>query len=375
MQASTMDMRDDGPVPAPSGVGARGRVRPFRRYDIRRVVALRQQVFRRSERPSEESLAAHFESVFFGSPWADRAFPSLVYEDEQGQLGGFVGVLPRPMRFRGESLRTVVTTQFMVASRAGPLVAAQLVRTVLAGSQDLTLADAANDTARRVLMACGGSTAWAYSMVWAKPLRPVRHALGRWRRGSLAWAAGLAARPFAHALDAVTGRPPRPRNGSIEPLDVTAMAATLPELTATRSLRPCYDAASLDWLLRRAAEKASLGTLQRVQVRDAGGRLVGWFLYFLNPGGVSQVVQIAARPDAARAVLEHLWYHAWSGGAVALEGRVEPTLLPELVAQECRLARQGSWVLCHSPRLEVELAIHRGDAFLSRLEGEWWLSF
>jgi hypothetical protein len=31
--------------------------------------------------------------------------------------------------------------------------------------------------------------------------------------------------------------------------------------------------------------------------------------------------------------------------------------------------------LYHSSRPEVAAAIERGDAFLSRLDGEWWLSF
>ena len=34
-----------------------------------------------------------------------------------------------------------------------------------------------------------------------------------------------------------------------------------------------------------------------------------------------------------------------------------------------------SWMLVHSRRPEVLDAIHRGTAFLTRMEGEWWISF
>ncbi|HXL10207.1 MAG TPA: hypothetical protein VN955_02370 [Gemmatimonadales bacterium] len=349
-------------------------IRPFQRGDIPALVALRRRAFHYSEQASDQALAAYFQAVFADWPWADPSLPSLVSEDERGRLVGFVGVLPRPMRFRGALLRAAATTQFMVAPDADPLTAARLARACLAGPQDLTLADAANEGARRVWVASGGGTAWAYSLHWQKPIRPARHAAARWPRGSSAWAALLAARPLLHMVDALTAAPRRPA-GAAEPIDAAAMAAQFPEITAGRALEPCYDAVGLDWLLQRAAEKTSLGLLERLRVRDPRGEPAGWFLYYLNPGGVCQVLQVAPRPGAERLVLEHLWYQAWRGGAVALEGRVEPALLPALADQGCRLARRGAWMLCASRHPDVELAIQRGDAFLSRLEGEWWVNF
>jgi len=29
----------------------------------------------------------------------------------------------------------------------------------------------------------------------------------------------------------------------------------------------------------------------------------------------------------------------------------------------------------HSPRTDIALAVQDGDAFLSRLDGEWWVNF
>jgi len=35
----------------------------------------------------------------------------------------------------------------------------------------------------------------------------------------------------------------------------------------------------------------------------------------------------------------------------------------------------GPGVLIHSKHRDVLEAIHRGDAFISRLEGEWWIGW
>src|SRR5438046_196924 len=46
-------------------------------------------------------MTAYFERIFFQNPWVDADLPSLVYEDETGRVGGFVGVVPRRMLFLG----------------------------------------------------------------------------------------------------------------------------------------------------------------------------------------------------------------------------------------------------------------------------------
>jgi hypothetical protein len=115
--------------------------------------------------------------------------------------------------------------------------------------------------------------------------------------------------------------------------------------------------------------------LRGVAARGADGALVGWYLYYANAGGVGQVVQVAARRDRGGDILHCLFHDAWAKGVVALVGRLEPGLLPALGAHGALLARDGPWVLVQSQHPELLAAIHRGDAFLSRLDGEWWMSF
>src|SRR3989441_6710357 len=98
--------------------------------------------------------------------------------------------------------------------------------------------------------------------------------------------------------------------------------------------------------------------------------------YCLNAGGTGEVIQVAARRSAEKTVLRFLFWDAWRHGAWALAGRVEPWLVDALGGANWAILRWlHQWTLVHSPRPEILHAIERGDALLSHLDGEWWLSF
>jgi hypothetical protein len=111
--------------------------------------------------------------------------------------------------------------------------------------------------------------------------------------------------------------------------------------------------------------------LRRRLVRDPQGGIVGWFLYYLGPGAESEVLQLLARRGAADAVFDALLADARSGGTVMLSGRPEPRMLKEMSARHCYFRHTGHWALAHSKQPDVLHALLNGDAFLSRLEGEW----
>lgn len=358
-----------------------GRLRPFQREDLPEVVALRRQAFRYSERERTERLVAYLERIFYDHPWADPELPSLVYEDERGRVAGFLGVIPRPLLFQGAPIRAAVATQLMVASESRGLVGRRLFRAFLAGPQDLSLSDTANDAARLLWESLGGSVSVTHSLTWTRALRPYRHYASRASSGGLARRlASLAARPLLAVADACAARIGGPFRqqvppGATEPLDPAVMAATLARLVGPRALRPLYEDGSLGWLLEQAADKRQFGELRQRLVRGPRGEVAGWFLYYCDDGGVGQVLQVAAARSGQALVLRHLFYDAWRGGLAAVAGRVEPALAAELGAQRCRFERTGPWMLIHSQRTEIMHAIVCGAAFVSRLEGEWWLSF
>ena len=128
-------------------------------------------------------------------------------------------------------------------------------------------------------------------------------------------------------------------------------------------------------MLDQAARKKRHGELRSRAALGSKRQLIGWYLYYLNAGGVSEVVQIAARDGCFDQVLQQLMADAWRNGATALHGRVEPRFLQELSDRHCWFRREGPWTLIHSRHAEIVAIIQQGDAFLSRLEGEWWLRF
>jgi hypothetical protein len=112
-----------------------------------------------------------------------------------------------------------------------------------------------------------------------------------------------------------------------------------------------------------------------VVVKGVKGDVVGWYLYYLNPGKVGEVLQIVAKDHSIREVLHHLFYHAWQQGMVAITGRLNPRFIQAFSDQYCIFHHRDLWMLVHSRKPELLQAFCRGDAFFSRLEGEWCLHF
>lgn len=352
-----------------------GRVRPFVADDIPAVVGLRRQAFRRSECRTPEELAGYFERVFFENPWYDEALPSLVYCGDQGRPGGFLGVVPRPATFDGRPVRIAIGTQLMVDPASHGLAGFELMKAFLTGPQDLSVSDVANDVSRRMWEALGGVTSLVQSLQWIEPLRRVRYHAGRLAQRLEVRGLALALRPVSWTIDAMSARPLPPEDLRTVPLNPALMAARGRDVLGRVALKPQYDEPSLGWLFDQLARKQALGDLQGIAVQNPAGALIGWALYYAAPGGVGQVVQVAAGRGLYRDVFHCLRHDAWQRGLAALAGRLEPGLLTVVGTAGGRIDRDGPWALLHSSRPELLAAIHRGDAFLSRLDGEWWMSF
>ena len=58
-------------------------------------------------------------------------------------------------------------------------------------------------------------------------------------------------------------------------------------------------------------------------VRDDNQKIVGWYLYYVKPGAVAEVVQIGGEQKLTKDILDHLFYDAWKHGAIALHGVVD----------------------------------------------------
>ena len=353
-------------------------VRPMREADVPGAVELFERIYPAQRWASRAACEAYFRDVLFANPWRDPGLPSWVAEDG-GRISGLYAIMPRRMRLGARALRIAVGCQFMVDP--GPrrsLIALQLTQKCLAGPQDLTLADGANDLMRRTWRGIGGDVPLLYALHWTRPLRPARHALQLLERR--AGALARAARPAAALADALAARLPPNRFLRTAPgaddgaLRIEEMLELLPEMLHGAALRPEYDAGALGWLLAEAARKMRHGALRARAVRD-GNRLLGWYLYYLQRGAAAEVLQLAAREGAFAQVLQRLLADAWREGASAVHGRLDPRYAQELSQRHCWFRWDGNWTLCHARDPEIAAALHAGEAFLSRLEGEWWLRF
>jgi hypothetical protein len=140
------------------------------------------------------------------------------------------------------------------------------------------------------------------------------------------------------------------------------------------SLRPGYDEGSLSWLLNILATK-QVGELRKKIVRQSGHGVLGYYLYYDSKGGVSNVLQVAARKDATQKVLGDLIYDAWAGRALALSGRLDPRYAYGISNQASYFRYSGTLFLFHTREPEIQHAPYTGDAVLMRLEDEWWIPF
>jgi len=363
-------------APAVRTGSSAGRVRPATAADLAAIVALHRGVFGPRPDAAPGELEALLAALFFGHPWRDAGLASLVYEEE-GEIVGSLGVLPRPMRLGGRPILAALGHNFTLrADRRTSLAAIEMLRVFLAGPQELSYTFG-NDTTRHLWRGVGVEPSLPLSLRFTTLLRPAAHVAGVATRRSGSVARVLARRAGSAAdlwLTRLPRNPFRPRASELasEPLDVATLATLVERYARRRPLAPRYDAASLPWMLDRLARRP--GALEvRCRLLRRGGALAGWYVATLERSGVAKVEQLGAVPKAADAVFDALRADAWRAGATALTGMVEPSMLGA-IGRPRSLVHRGAgtpWLMAHG-NPEAVAALQSGQAFVSGLEGEWW---
>jgi hypothetical protein len=367
--------------------GIPGFVRPVEDDDLGAIAELHSRLMPARKNPDLDTLREQFSRLLLQHPWRNPSLRSLVYQERGGRVAGCIGVMPRPMVFEGRPVTAAVSHSFMVEPGTRPMLAAlALAQNFLNGPQDLSLAETGK-VSRKLWERAGGSVSLLYSLCWTKPLRPSRYALSFLRRRGLPRPFEWGFKPACNLLDKLAplaGRSFRfsspatfAQAGLASELECDGYCETLTAAVRTRSLYPRYDRQAAEWLLQTLAQKSGCGDFHRVLLRNSQREAVGWYLYFLEPGGgIGKVLQLGARGDCADMVFDHLCRHASDHGAIAISGQLDPVFFHTLAARDCVFHHDGgSSFLVHSRNPEILQAIHHGDAFLSRLEGEWWINF
>ena len=144
-----------------TAVPTRSCIRSFKTEDIPQVADLHRRVFGVAEQTSPELLDAYrtyFTEVLLNHPWRQEAANSLVYQEKTGRITGFLAVMPRRMIFNGRAIEARITSQFAVDPEYRGCVGLRLLSEVLAGPQDLTIADESNADSRILWEGLGGAT-------------------------------------------------------------------------------------------------------------------------------------------------------------------------------------------------------------------------
>ena len=358
------------------------RIRSFNQDDIPGVATLFQKIFRGESDLAPESLKAYFAHLYFENPWHDATISSLIYEDN-GSIRGFVGALPFPFLARGHRIMSVLAGNLMVdPGLRNPLASVRLLKQLFAGPQDATLTDTSSDVARKVWEGLGSATIHTYSLQWLRILRPSRFVTSTWiGNNAILRPLGYLARPVTTGVDwlfgQLPGSPLRLQKSELEARDLSAetLLEGIRELSRKRLLVPDYDVQSLTWLLTEASSKQEYGPLRKVALFDKADTLAGWYMYYPNPGRAGQVLQCSGKQPIMRNVLGHLFDDALRHGSVALIGRFDPKIAKELSEMLCMIVQRGSYVQAISKNPDVLEALHSGNAFFTRLEGEWWTRF
>jgi hypothetical protein len=356
-------------------------IRALEATDIPRVAALHAEVMAAVPVTTEILDEYHrwLTSVFLANPMRTCGIESLVYENG-GEVVGFLGVVPRQVELNGAVYRAASSSNFCVSPRHRGLIGLKILTEYLSRSPDLAFFDEALDRPRDLSERIGGVTAELQSIRWALPLRPMQHVLWRVRHRlprPVAAVGGHAAR----ALDAITTRVPHspyryvPQALESAPLTTAELTQLLGTFGSPSSLRPVTTDGSTAWLVERARGMIQHGELQMVVLRGARDRVAGWFVYYANPGGQGEVLQLVATRATAQSVLDALAHHASERGVVSLAGSLHPMFLRPLAERWATFDSESRWTMVHSRHNAIVEAFCRGNLLLSRLDGEWCQHF
>lgn len=355
-------------------------IRQLEHRDLDQLPTLHAAVWGTKDQSVDELQVAYhdlFPNLYIDHPWKDPKVHSLVHVEDGGRISGLIGVMTRAMKFEGTPIQTAISSNLCVDPQSrSQLVGVQLLKQLLNGPQDLSLADMANAATVKIWKLLGGSTAPLYSLEWVRPLRPFACGTAFLREcDKLRWALPLL-KPATSILDRIAARTlpryfkPQTSHLKATPLTAKMLLDRLPTFTEQDVLKPIYNQESIDWIWERTAHLFDSGQIQRVAVNNAHGVLLGWYIYNLIPKGIGQVAHIVASERTAHQVIGHLFDHAAQHGAVGLSGRVPPAFMQSLSDQGAVFHRRGATVLIHSRRPELLQAFQRPGVFLTSLEGE-----
>ena len=356
----------------------RGGVRPLDRSDLPRAGELFLAKFRGRENARSQRLEGHLARFFLDHPHFDDATASLVHEEPDGRISGFLGIAPVHMRFDGRPCSGSIISTWMVQDAARDSHAAvALARTHLGRGHGLTMADTTSRMSIGFHAFMKVQFAATHSLRWMKPLNFAASGLL-----SAADAVGLkapsAAIAAARACEQAARKVAR-RDGaslvegwSVAQIDISRFAEGLDELMARLRLAPVWSAQDLAWLLDFAAECEASSEIVLCEARDRAGGLAGVCAYRVDMRERAEILQIVLRPRAEEQTLRLIMNKARSDGLISIGGRIDPMVSRGLFAIPRVLYLHGPGVVVKTADAEAFRAICSGEGLVGGLVGDAW---
>lgn len=374
-------------------------IRHFKKSDAAAVAALWHYWFVEKTLHPNERLQALVESVYLEDPNTNDEIRSLVAVDDAGRILGFLGVSAMPVLLDGKPAHMAGVFPSVVAPDAPSAVASLLLRKFLSGPQAFTFSDGGHVKFERIWQLLGGRIAELQSLRWIKLFQPAHLVTGRLAArvrsegvrsvfDMLASGPDWLARKVApsYLRPSVILEPGTPRSSatftpkdsralSSEPLTPEKLVDISAKLHPGTRLRPVYTVPHVEWQLEAMDRISSQGELTATLVVSPGGEPVGWYMYYLNRGGVSRVFAIEAVDRYLDGVIDHMFQDADERGAGALFGRMEPKLRRPMALRGTFVHNSGSLQMVHSKDPTLMDAALLGRLAFNRLQGEnwyWW---
>lgn len=361
------------------------RIRAFEPDDAEGVASLWQYWFKDKTRVPDPALTSLVRRIYVEDPNVDDEITSLIAEEDDGTLLGFLGVSVMPVMLDGSEAKMAGVFPSVVAPEASTTVASLLLRRFLTGPQAFTFSDGGHVKFERIWEALGGQIAQAQSLRWVRLFRPAEVASSSGGVGRALGPFGSVAQFLARGGDRLA----RPLAGgrlvvreqadlvgySVEELTPPALVDVSAVLKRRVRMRPVYTERHTTWLFGEMSKIDELGEFSPRLVRAPNGEPVGWFVYYMKPGGISRVFVLEAADKHKTATMDLLFRDADSRGAGALIGRFEPRLRSVIAERVDIISPKGSLQMVHSkdPSLMADAQI--GRLAYSRLQGEnwyWW---
>jgi predicted N-acetyltransferase YhbS len=356
-------------------------VRALTGSDIDQVAELHNMVFLPS-RPMTPQVRQRYrqwlETVFLNNQARLSGYDPLVYEHE-GSVVGFIGVAGRRFTLRGQTYTGTLHSNFIVhPEHRGRGVGGALFRAYLELPRDFAFVDEVVESNRPLHESLGMTPSLAQSVRWILPLRPVRRFASLFTDRLLPKALRPVCLLPAYPMDAMLRHMPRSPykfrapDLQVKPMSGAELASLIAGFQGEDLLRPDHAGGSTEWLVERARSMQEHGHGQLVlNSLHAKGAVVGWYMYYANKGGQSEVLQLVADPAWAAPVLDSLAYDAWLRGATSLSGVLHLLFLAPLAERRAVFDPWVRWMLVRTQNPSILEAFMRGQSLLSRLDGEW----